>query len=177
LYQEGACGALAKLDNVLPDEQRREVAWARQAVLAIGTNWADPNVSVPYLERFGLAAWIIGYSSSEQKGKAELKTRFRADELLTNVMIYWVTQTINSAAGAYYANAHVARGGALEQSRSVPAAVANCPYDPPLPREWAVRQVNLVHFTDFPRGGHFMAWEEPELYDKDLQDFMCKLRR
>ena len=51
LYQEGARGALAKLDNVLPDEQRREVAWARQAVLSIGTNWADPNLSVPYLER------------------------------------------------------------------------------------------------------------------------------
>jgi predicted DNA-binding transcriptional regulator YafY len=41
---------LAKLDNVLPDEQRREVAWARQAVLSIGTNWADPNLSVPFLE-------------------------------------------------------------------------------------------------------------------------------
>lgn len=51
LYQAGARGALAKLDNVLPDEQRREVAWARQAVLSIGTNWADPNLSVPYLEQ------------------------------------------------------------------------------------------------------------------------------
>ncbi|MDQ2998218.1 MAG: HTH domain-containing protein [Chloroflexota bacterium] len=36
-----ARGALAKLDNVLPDEQRREVTWARQAVLALGTNWTD----------------------------------------------------------------------------------------------------------------------------------------
>jgi len=51
LYQEAARGALAKLDNVLPDEQRREVAWARQAVLSIGTNWADPNLAVPYLEQ------------------------------------------------------------------------------------------------------------------------------
>jgi predicted DNA-binding transcriptional regulator YafY len=51
LYQEGARGALAKLDNVLPDEQRREVAWARQNVLSIGTNWTNPNLSVPYLER------------------------------------------------------------------------------------------------------------------------------
>jgi predicted DNA-binding transcriptional regulator YafY len=51
LYQEGARGALAKLDNVLPDEQRREVAWARQNVLSIGTNWTDPNLSVPYLEQ------------------------------------------------------------------------------------------------------------------------------
>jgi predicted DNA-binding transcriptional regulator YafY len=51
LYQEAARGALAKLDNVLPDEQRREVAWARQTLLAIGLHWADPNLSAPYLEK------------------------------------------------------------------------------------------------------------------------------
>jgi predicted DNA-binding transcriptional regulator YafY len=51
LYQAGARGALAKLDNILPDEQRREVAWARQAVLSIGMNWTDPNLCVPHLER------------------------------------------------------------------------------------------------------------------------------
>jgi predicted DNA-binding transcriptional regulator YafY len=51
LYQEGARGALAKIENVLPDEQRREVAWARQNVLSIGTNWSDPNLAVPYLEQ------------------------------------------------------------------------------------------------------------------------------
>jgi pimeloyl-ACP methyl ester carboxylesterase len=124
----------------------------------------------------GLAAWLIGYSSSGQKGKEEFKTRFSADELLTNVTIYWVTATINSAVRAYYANAHVASGGNLGKSTTVPAAVAHCPYDPPLPREWAARQVNLVHFTDFPRGGHFMALEEPELYARDVQDFVSELR-
>jgi predicted DNA-binding transcriptional regulator YafY len=51
LYREGARGALAKIENVLPDEQRREVAWARQNVLSIGTNWSDPNLAVPYLEQ------------------------------------------------------------------------------------------------------------------------------
>jgi predicted DNA-binding transcriptional regulator YafY len=51
LYQEGARGALAKIENVLPDEQRREVAWVRQNVLSIGTNWTDPNLAVPYLEQ------------------------------------------------------------------------------------------------------------------------------
>lgn len=49
LYLEAARGALAKLDNVLPDEQRREVAWARQAVVSIGMNWANPNLSLDYL--------------------------------------------------------------------------------------------------------------------------------
>jgi pimeloyl-ACP methyl ester carboxylesterase len=125
----------------------------------------------------GLAAWLISYGSSGQKGKEEFKTRFTADELLTNVTIYWVTATINSAIGAYYANARVASGGNLGKSASVPAAVAHCPYDPPLPRAWAERQVHLVHFTEFPRGGHFMAWEEPELYTKDIQEFVSELRK
>lgn len=122
----------------------------------------------------GLAAWLVSYASSGLKGKEEFKTRFPAAEVLTNVTIYWVTETINSAMRSYYANAHLV-GQTIEQSMSVPAAVAHCPYDPPLPREWAERQVNLVHFTDFPRGGHFMAWEEPELYAQDLQDFVSQL--
>ena len=134
----------------------------------------------------GLAAWLIGYGSSGLYGKEEklaglpqeeLETRFRRDELLTNVMLYWVTGTIYSAARAYYENMQVASGGGIGKSETVPAAVAHCPYDPPLPREWAARQVNLVHFTEFPRGGHFMAWEEPELYAKDIQDFVSALRR
>jgi len=51
LYQEAARGALAKLDNVLPDEQRREVAWARQTLLAMGMHSANPNMSMPHLEK------------------------------------------------------------------------------------------------------------------------------
>src|SRR5215212_4117634 len=65
----------------------------------------------------GLAAWLVGYSSSGGKGKEEFKTRFSADEVLTNVMIYWVTQTINSAARAYYVNARLV-GATIEQSAS-----------------------------------------------------------
>ncbi len=123
----------------------------------------------------GLAAWLIGYSSSGLKGKEEFHTRFSADELLTNVMIYWVTRTIHTAARGYYASAYHA--GSYDPSTAVPAAVAHCPYDPPLPREWAARHVNLVHFTDFARGGHFMAWEEPDLYASDVQDFVRQLRQ
>lgn len=125
----------------------------------------------------GLAAWLISYGSSGEKGKGELETRFSRDELLTNVMIYWVTETINSAARGYYAAAQAAPGHNYAKSELVPAAVAHCPYDPPLPREWAARFVNLVHFTEFPRGGHFMAWEEPELYVRDIQDFIAGLRK
>ena len=85
-------------------------------------------------------------------------------------------------AWASISSTNVAKGQCSPRRRNsreehvVPAAVAHCPYDPPLPREWAARQVNLVHFTEFPRGGHFMAWEEPELYVKDIQDFVSELR-
>lgn len=51
LYQEGARGALAKLDNVLPNEQRDEVAWARQTVLSIDTSWSDPDLAAPYVQQ------------------------------------------------------------------------------------------------------------------------------
>jgi pimeloyl-ACP methyl ester carboxylesterase len=153
--------------------------WYMEEGLAVNMIMATKPQTLAYSfndSPVGLAAWIVSYASSGLKGKEEFKTRFPADEVLTNVTIYWVTETINSAMRSYYANAHLV-GETIEKSASVPAAVAHCPYDPPLPREWAARQVNLVHFTDFPRGGHFMAWEEPELYARDLQDFLSKLRK
>ena len=170
--------------STLSPAEMEMAGWVQQWFMAEGIGVNMIMATKPQTLAFGLsdspvglASWIIGYSSSGQKGKEEFKTRFSADELLTNITIYWVTETINSAVRAYYTNAHVASGGNLGKSESVPAAVAHCPYDPPLPREWAARQVNLVHFTDFPRGGHFMAWEEPELYARDVQDFVSELRQ
>ena len=45
------------------------------------------------------------------------------------------------------------------------------PWDAPLPRAWAERWVNVVQFTEMPRGGHFTAWEAPEAYVEDLRAF------
>ena len=104
----------------------------------------------------------------------EIEKRLSKDELLTNIMIYWVTETINSSIRLYYEIAHAPKSA--RQRSEVPAAVAHMPLDGPLPREWAERNVNLKHFTDMPRGGHFAAWEEPELYAKDVADFIGSLR-
>ena len=51
LYQESAQGALAKLENVLPDEQRAEIAWARRSLIATGMHRADPSALAPFLEK------------------------------------------------------------------------------------------------------------------------------
>src|SRR5262245_47814621 len=71
LYQAGARGALAKLDNVLPDEQRREVAWARQNVLSIGTNWTDPNLAMPFLEQLHDAIYERRQVSMRYRGRSQ----------------------------------------------------------------------------------------------------------
>lgn len=123
-----------------------------------------------------LAAWIMSFICTGSTVE-EIEKRFSRDELLTNIMIYWVTQTIGSSFRWYYEMAHATPAPNAGERPAVPAAVAHCPWDAPLPREWAARQVNLKHFTDFPRGGHFTAWEEPELYAKDIQDFIGELRK
>ena len=122
----------------------------------------------------GLGAWIMSFICMGTTGE-EIEKRFSRDELLTNIMIYWFTETSGSSFRVYYESAHASPSAG--QRSEVPAAVAHCPYDAPLPREWAARRVNLQHFTEFPRGGHFTAWEEPEAYAKDIQDFILQLRQ
>jgi len=122
----------------------------------------------------GLAAWIMSFMASGTTGE-ELETRIGRDDLLTNITIYWVTETIASSVRRYYLDTHAASGP--WRRTPVPAAVAHPPRDAPLPREWAERRVNLVRFTDLPRGGHFVAWEEPELYAEDLRVFANELQR
>jgi epoxide hydrolase len=123
----------------------------------------------------GMAAWIMGFITAMSTGE-EIEKRFSRDELLTNIMIYWVTETIGSSFRWYYEMAHAAPSPKAGQRSEVPAAVAHSPQDAPLPREWAERKVNLKHFTELSRGGHFAAWEAPELYANDLQAFASILK-
>jgi pimeloyl-ACP methyl ester carboxylesterase len=120
----------------------------------------------------GLAAWIMSFMASGTTGE-EVEKRLSRDELLTNITIYWVTRTIGSSVRRYYLDAHAPSGP--WRRTPVPAAVAHPPRDAPLPREWAERRVNLERFTELPRGGHFAAWEEPELYATDVREFIGEL--
>ncbi|WP_410507696.1 epoxide hydrolase [Methanosarcina hadiensis] len=123
----------------------------------------------------GLAAWILSFMNA--RASVDLEERFTRDELLTNIMIYWVTETISSSIRSYYEMAHAPPSPDKGQCIKVPAAVAHMPLDAPLPREWAERNVNLKRFTEMPQGGHFSAWEVPELYTKDLQEFFSEFHK
>src|ERR1051326_4404339 len=80
----------------------------------------------------GLAAWMMSFVTMGTTSE-EIEQRFSRDELLTNITIYWVTETISSSVRRYALDA---RSAAPWQRSEIPAGVAHCPQDAPLPREW-----------------------------------------
>jgi microsomal epoxide hydrolase len=132
----------------------------------------------------GLAAWIVEKWRRWSDCGGDVETRFTKDELLANVMIYWVTGTINSAFAPYYDITHAGAGTWIKEKlkswsgpSDVPTAFAMFPKDlTNPPREWAERFFNVQRWTEMPRGGHFAALEEPELLVNDIRDFFRPLR-
>ncbi len=124
----------------------------------------------------GLAAWIVEKFRAWSDCAGDVERRFSKDELLTTIMIYWVTETINSSVRLYYENRGIPPL-APEQRINVPAGVAIFPKDLALPpREWAERSLRVERWTEMPRGGHFAAMEEPALLVEDLRAFFRPLR-
>ncbi len=124
----------------------------------------------------GLAAWIIEKFRAWSDCNGEVEQRFTKDELLTNISLYWFTQTINSSFGPYYVEDE---GAALRKREriEVPCAVSLFPkYMDQPPQELAERVYNLQRWTQMPRGGHFPALEEPELLVEDIRAFFRPLR-
>jgi len=128
----------------------------------------------------GLLSWIVEkfYSWSDTRGNIE--NSFSKDEILTNIMIYWVTETINTSIRRYSEDmrAMYAQGAPKPAPRvEVPTAVTIFPADSDTPKEWAERRVNVVKFTKMLKGGRFAALEVPDLYARDLQDFSKVLNK
>jgi pimeloyl-ACP methyl ester carboxylesterase len=118
----------------------------------------------------GLAAWIVEKFRTWSDCHGDLESRFSKDQLLTNVMIYWVTETINSSTRLYYEARHhpwrLKPGTRIEAPTGValfPAELARPP------RHWAERVYNVKRWTVMPRGGHFAAMEEPALLAADIR--------
>ena len=127
----------------------------------------------------GLAAWVVEKFRTWNDCDGDVERRFTKDELLTNLTIYWATQTINSATRLYYESRNSFSSWSLAQGERVqaPSAVARFPKDQvQVPREWSERSHNIQHWTEMPRGGHFPAMEEPELLVEDMRTFFRGLR-
>jgi microsomal epoxide hydrolase len=125
----------------------------------------------------GLAAWIVEKLRTWSDCGGDVERRFSKDEILTNVMLYWVTGAINSSFWPYYARHHadwpIPDGARVE----VPMGYAAFPHEivrPP--RAWAERVFDVRRWTPMAAGGHFAALEEPEALAADVRAFFRPLR-
>jgi pimeloyl-ACP methyl ester carboxylesterase len=121
----------------------------------------------------GLAAWIV---EKLRSWSDDFERAFTRDEILTNITIYWLTETIGSSMRMYRANAAIAPAQ-LARRVEVPSGFSIFAGDivrPP--RAWLERTANVVRATEPSRGGHFAPFEEPELYAQELRDFFRPFR-
>ncbi|MFD2163032.1 epoxide hydrolase family protein [Paradesertivirga mongoliensis] len=124
----------------------------------------------------GLASWILEKLNSWSDSDGNIENSFTKDEILTNIMIYWVTQTVNTSIRTYAENAKAMYTGGLKSSQrvDVPTGVSLFPKEAQFPKEWADRQANIVSFKKLEQGGHFAAIEVPEVYSAELKEFFHK---
>jgi pimeloyl-ACP methyl ester carboxylesterase len=123
----------------------------------------------------GLAAWILEKFQSWSDSGGEVESSFTKDELLTNISVYWFTQTATSSARIYYEQRHAEPRP--DPRIAVPTACAVFATEIIAPRRaWVEEAYNLVRWTEMPSGGHFAALEEPELLVEDIRAFFRGLR-
>ncbi len=152
--------------------------------IADGTAYMELQSTRPHSLGFGLddsplglAGWIL------EKFHAWSDTRdgmpISIDRLIDNLMMYWLTGTGTSAARLYYESAHAGTGAlsAWDGHVTVPTGFAKYPYELlQTPKAWAEKRYNLVYYSEQNRGGHFAAFEQPELFAADLKAFAVTLR-
>jgi microsomal epoxide hydrolase len=160
-----------------------EVAWAQRSAGAMEIMGAyfrlqtSKPQSIAWMAAgnpLGQAAWILErFHDWSDLSTKTLDEAYGKDRLLTNVMIYVMTDSF--ATGAWYYRGLIEEGRlAFEPGERVetPTAFANFPGEPlyaPPPRSFAERAYNITRWTDMPRGGHFAAMEEPDLYVDEVR--------
>jgi epoxide hydrolase len=120
----------------------------------------------------GLLAWIVDKFNEWTHGP--LEDAVERDEILTSVMLYWVTRTAGSAARLYYENMHAPANWSRPPS-TTPVGVAAFAEDLAI-RRYGEQTNTIVHWSDFDRGGHFAALEAPDLLVADIRAFFRLVR-
>jgi pimeloyl-ACP methyl ester carboxylesterase len=122
----------------------------------------------------GLLAWIVEKFRNWSDCGGDPETVFSRDDLLTNVMTYWITGTITSSARLYWEHRH---RPIIPEYVAVPTGVARYPKEVlRYPRAWVERQYHVTYWNELPRGGHFAAMEQPGLFVGDLRTFARTVR-
>jgi pimeloyl-ACP methyl ester carboxylesterase len=185
------CGIHVNMPLALPQEDRSDLTEAeRDDLLTMQmfefeeTGYQKIQGSKPQTLGFGLndspaglAAWIVEKFRTWSDCGGDVESVFTKDELLTNIMIYWATQTITSSTRLYYEVFKHGRVGFVTNRVEVPTGVARFPKElMRFPRTWVERHYNVTHWTVMPKGGHFAAMEQPALFVDDVRAFFRTLR-
>jgi pimeloyl-ACP methyl ester carboxylesterase len=169
-----------------PEEEAWAVEFEREQMMEDGyrTQQATKPQTLSYAmmdSPVGVAAWLIEkFNSWSDTDGDDIESVHSKDSLLTNIMVYLVTGTFNSASWIYYGRRE--EGGRLLSPEGrrveVPTAVALFPAEllswPP--RSYVERVYNISRWTEMPRGGHFAALEQPDLLVEDIRAFARTLR-
>ncbi|HLT32622.1 MAG TPA: epoxide hydrolase [Aquaticitalea sp.] len=124
----------------------------------------------------GLCAWIIEKFNSWSDNKDNVENVFSKDELLANVTLYWVTQTIHSSIRIYNENIQHPLLFGENDFVSAPVAFVKFPKELPTPpRSYVEKGFNIQHWTEMVEGGHFASMEQPYLLAKDIREFFREL--
>jgi pimeloyl-ACP methyl ester carboxylesterase len=126
----------------------------------------------------GLAAWLIDKYRDWADCDGVVERRFSHDELLTHVSLYWFTETIASSCRMYLESRRAPLVFQRDERIAVPCGVLRLAREEPMPpRAWVERVYDVVRWTEKPEGGHFAAWEEPDVFATDVREFVAPFRR
>jgi pimeloyl-ACP methyl ester carboxylesterase len=122
----------------------------------------------------GQLAWIVEKFWSWMDCDGHPENVLTKDELLDNVMMYWLNAA-GASSGRMYWESFRSFGGF--DRVELPTGIASFPKEVlQAPRSWCEPNYNITHWTDMPRGGHFAAFEQPELFVEDVRKFFATVR-
>src|SRR5215204_4718741 len=129
----------------------------------------------------GLAAWMLGHPGFSHWTYSSSDPEKSPDEVLDDITLYWLTNTATSAARIYWeygGRSPALAGPEMTSEISLPVAITVFPGESyRAPETWARRAYrNLIYFNEVDKGGHFAAWEEPELFSTELRAAFRPLR-
>ncbi len=126
----------------------------------------------------GLCTWITEKFHCWTDCNGDIESVLSRDELLTNISVYWFTQSICSSTRLYYEVMQNARLKFLEQPVTVPTGAARFPKEVMrFPRSWCDNVYsNIVQWNSYDKGGHFAAMERPEVFVQELREFAGRVR-
>ncbi|MGB6206142.1 epoxide hydrolase family protein [Mycobacterium sp.] len=165
--------------DLTDDEQQALAAYAQHSKW--GTGYSKQQSTRPQTLGYGLAdspvgqlAWIVEKFWAWTDCDGHPENAISRDELLDNVMLYWTTDSAASSARLYWEsfNSFITDGRV-----ELPTGVASFPKEIlRTPRRWCEAAYNITHWTTMPRGGHFAAFEQPDLFIDDVRKFFATVR-